>query len=75
MLTEEKLPVYLSDINCANGCARAVYQTNILRDGVVIHSEYEYKDVNISDMKNDLNKIQAAVDAKVSAIEAEDIVV
>jgi len=50
MLTEEKLPVQLKEIDCEKGCAKAVYRTVIKRDGVVIHTEYEYQEVKIEEL-------------------------
>jgi hypothetical protein len=65
MLTEEKLPMQLKEINCDTGCAKAVYRTAIKRDGVIIHTEYKYEDVMIKNFQNEVDQIISAADAAV----------
>jgi hypothetical protein len=67
MLTEETLPVELTELNCASGCAKAVYKTLIKRDGVVIHTEYRYEDVPVSGMQDEVDQVIAAADKAIKA--------
>ena len=69
MLTEEKLPLHIKNIDCGTGCVEAIYRTVIKRDGVVIHTINDHQYVKVENAEAGLVEIEKAV---LLAIEERD---
>jgi len=69
MITEEKLPLLIKNVDCGTGCVEAIYRTVLKRDGVVIHTINDHKYVKVENAEAGLVEIEKAV---LIAIEKRD---
>jgi len=61
MITEEKLPLLIKNIDCGTGCVEVIYRTVIKRDGEVIHTINDHQYVKVENAAAGLVEIEKAV--------------